>query len=81
MITFVKLTNAVYIYIYIVIFADMPGRKNCSKFPKMLPKIVVLIRSDDKISRAGYIASNSSDSDTAYFCEVCNCEYGDEVCQ
>jgi len=61
----------------------MPGRKNCSRFTKMLPKLVVLcsLQSEEEISRAGYIASKSSHPDTAYFCQVCNLEYGDEVCQ
>jgi len=66
-----------------LIILDMPGRKNCSRFPKMLPKLVVLcsLPSEDEISHAGYIASKSSQPDTAYCCEVCNVEYGDEVCQ
>lgn len=61
----------------------MPGRRNCSRFPKLLPKLVVLcsLLEEDEISRAGYIASKSSHPDFAYFCEVRNYEYGDEVCQ
>jgi len=49
----------------------------------MLPKFVVLcsLQAEEEISRAGYIASKSSHPDTAYFCEVCNYEYGDEVCR
>jgi len=65
------------------IFADMSGRTNCIRFPKMLPKLVVLCSSssESELSSAGYIASKSSHPNTAYFCEVFNCEYGDEVCQ
>jgi len=48
----------------------------------MLPKLVVLFSNppEDEISRAGYIASKSSHPETAYLCEVCNIEYGAEVC-
>jgi len=66
-----------------LIFVDMSGRKNCSRFPKMLPKLVVLFEmpSDSEISHAGHIASKSSHPETAYFCDVYNIEYGEEVCQ
>jgi len=66
-----------------MIFTDMSGRTNCSRFPNMLSKLVVLssLPLENDISRAGYIASKSSHPDTAYFCEVYNIEYAEEVCQ
>jgi len=69
------------IYCLCLLSVDMPGRVNCLRFPNMLPKLVVFCptQTEDALSPVGYIASSSRHPDLAYFCEVCNFDYRDEV--
>ena len=69
------------VYAGVFDFADMSRHINCSRFPNMLQKLVVLCSTqlEDELPCAGYIASKSTHPDSAYFCKVCSFEYRDEV--